>query len=85
MLAVTGYLVTYAGYRFPGAEDIPSGFAAWPALMATDDGKQVLAQMGLFLLTAEIANRSADWLDVEPEFVGDYRNGEWRSLLKQCL
>src|SRR6056300_398982 len=75
MLAVTGYLVTYAGYRFPGAEDIPSGFAAWPALMATDDGKQVLAQMGLFLLTAEIANRSADWLDVTPECVGDYRNG----------
>jgi hypothetical protein len=75
MLGVVGYLVTYAGYRFPGAEDIPSGFAAWPALMATDDGKQVLAQMGLFLLTAEIANRSADWLDVTPEFVGDYRNG----------
>ena len=82
MLAVTGYLVTYAGYRFPGAEDIPAGFAAWPALYASDDGKQVLAQMFLFLVTAEIANRSADWLDVEPEFVGDYRNGEWRSLLK---
>ncbi len=75
MLAVTGYLVTYAGYRFPGAEDIPAGFAAWPALYASDDGKQVLAQMFLFLVTAEIANRSADWLDVEPEFVGDYRNG----------
>jgi hypothetical protein len=28
MLAVVGYLVTYAGVRFPGAEDIPSGFAA---------------------------------------------------------
>lgn len=28
MLAVTGYLVTYAGIRFPGAENIPSGFAA---------------------------------------------------------
>ena len=75
MLGVVGYLVTYAGIRFPGAEDIPSGFAAWPALAATDDGKNVLAQMGLFLLSAEIANRSADWLDVTPEFVGDYRNG----------
>ena len=75
MLGVVGYLVTYAGIRFPGAEDIPSGFAAWPALAATDDGKNVLAQMGLFLLSAEIANRSADWLDVTPEFPGDYRNG----------
>jgi hypothetical protein len=28
MLAVVGYLVTYNGVRFPGAEDIPCGFAA---------------------------------------------------------
>jgi len=32
MLAVVGYLVTYAGVRFPGAEDIPSGFAALSAI-----------------------------------------------------
>ena len=43
MLAVTGYLVTYAGVRFPGAGDIPSGFAAldnlpgmvWAQMIAT--------------------------------------------------
>ena len=76
MLAVTGYLVTYAGYRFPGCEDIPAGFGAWPALYATDDGKNVLAQMVLFLAAAEIANRPAFWdPSVKPEFVGDYRNG----------
>jgi hypothetical protein len=32
MVAVTGYLVTYAGVCFPGAEDIPSGFAALDAI-----------------------------------------------------
>merc|ERR1719436_910223 len=43
MLAVVGYLVTYAGVRFPGADDIPAGFAAldnlpgmvWAQLVAT--------------------------------------------------
>jgi len=43
MLAVTGYLVTYAGVHFPGAGDIPSGFAAldnlpgmvWAQMIAT--------------------------------------------------
>ena len=43
MLAVVGYLVTYAGIRFPGAEDIPAGFATldnldgmiWAQMIAT--------------------------------------------------
>lgn len=75
MLAVTGYLITAAGIRFPGAEDIPDGLAAIPALLATEDGRNVAIQMGFFFAVAEIVNRDADWTDATPEFVGDYRNG----------
>jgi hypothetical protein len=45
MLAVVGYLTTAAGFRFPGAEGIPDGLASFPALIATDDGKNVMLQM----------------------------------------
>ena len=75
MLAVVGYLVTAAGIRFPGAENIPDGLKAFPALMETSDGMNVLYQMAAFFTVAEIVNRDADWLDNEAEFVGDYRNG----------
>lgn len=76
MLAVAGYLTTAAGIRFPGAENIPDGLKAFPALMETSDGRNVLYQMAAFFVVAEIINRDAHWLDKEPaEFVGDYRNG----------
>jgi len=76
MLAVTGYLTTASGYRFPDfPADVPAGFGAWSALAATDEGKQVLVQMFFFFAVAEIVNRDAEWLDNEAEFVGDYRNG----------
>jgi len=82
MLAVVGYLVTYAGVRFPGAEDIPSGFAAWGALLESESGVQVLGQMALSLALFEAANRD-QWKwgvqDLEgespAEFNGDFRNG----------
>lgn len=75
MLAVTGYLVTAAGIRFPGAESVPDGLAAIPALLATADGKNIALQMAAFFVLAEIVNRDAPWTDATAEFIGDYRNG----------
>ena len=76
MLAVTGYLTTAAGIRFPGAEGIPDGMASWEALYSTKDGMNVLLQMAAFFVAAEIANREAPWTGVTAEFPGDYRNGK---------
>merc|ERR1719343_1996735 len=79
MLAVVGYLVTLAGVRFPGAEDIPSGFAALDNLPG-----MVWAQMIATWATMEAANQDqfkAPWgfnqnsLEESPaEFKGDFRN-----------
>ena len=80
MLAVTGYLVTYAGVRFPGAEDIPSGFAALDAIPG-----MVWAQLIATWTMMEAANQdqyAAPWGtnqnalgDSPAEFKGDFRNG----------
>ena len=80
MLAVVGYLVTYAGVRFPGAEDIPSGFAALDNLPG-----MVWAQMIATWSMMEAANQdqyNAPWGmnqnslgDSPAEFMGDFRNG----------
>ena len=79
MLAVVGYLVTYAGVRFPGAEDIPSGFAALDSM-----GGMVWAQFLATVAMMEAANQDqfkAPWGTGEPmgdspaEFKGDFRNG----------
>mmetsp|Transcript_4130 Transcript_4130/g.5595 ORF Transcript_4130/g.5595 Transcript_4130/m.5595 type:complete len:193 (-) Transcript_4130:129-707(-) len=67
MLAVVGYLVTYAGVRFPGAEDIPAGFAALEKIPT-----QVWIQMCFTWSAMEMVNRDAFGL---AEFPGDFRNG----------
>mmetsp|Transcript_5100 Transcript_5100/g.12824 ORF Transcript_5100/g.12824 Transcript_5100/m.12824 type:complete len:203 (+) Transcript_5100:1-609(+) len=75
MLAVAGYLTTASGIRFPGAEDIPDGFASWGAMFESSAGRNVLGQMVAFIAVAEIANREASWAGIKAEFPGDYRNG----------
>mmetsp|Transcript_43420 Transcript_43420/g.105224 ORF Transcript_43420/g.105224 Transcript_43420/m.105224 type:complete len:211 (+) Transcript_43420:307-939(+) len=77
MLAVVGYLVTYAGVRFPGAEDIPSGFAALDNLPG-----MVWAQLIATWTMMEAANQDqfkAPWGtgdgSTEADFKGDFRNG----------
>jgi hypothetical protein len=78
MLAVVGYLVTYAGIRFPGAEDIPAGFAALDNLPG-----MVWAQLVATWAMMEAANQSqavAPWgygsnAASAAEFKGDFRNG----------
>ena len=77
MLAVVGYLVTYAGVRFPGAEDIPAGFAALDALPG-----MLWAQMIATWALMEAANQDqykAPWGTIDggvskAEFKGDFRN-----------
>ena len=80
MLAVVGYLTTYAGVRFPGAEDIPCGFDALDNLPG-----MVWAQMIATWGMMEAANQdqyAAPWGlnqnalgDSPAEFKGDFRNG----------
>lgn len=67
MLGVVGYLVTYAGIRLPGLEDVPCGFAAWKALP-----DEVVGQMGMSWILMEMANRDHKGTG---EFPGDFRNG----------
>jgi len=74
MLAVTGYLVTAAGVRFPGAGDMPSGFAAIGAMPG-----MVQAQLFATVFMMEMANgrltMEGDDFTGTAEFPGDFRNG----------
>jgi hypothetical protein len=86
MLAVTGYLVTAAGIRFPGAENVPAGFKAFQCLWKDEvpGGMAVLAQFMMTVLLMELVNR--DGSD-QGAFPGDYRNGAldfgWDKQTKQ--
>lgn len=67
MLAVSGYLITKAGVRLPGYEDIPSGLSA----LKNMPPNAWIWTVGT-IAVLEIMMRDATG---EAEFVGDYRNG----------
>ena len=67
-----GYLVTAAGIRFPGCEQIPDGVKAFTYISNQDWGSNVLCQMLVTVAALEIVNRDATG---KAEFVGDFRNG----------
>ena len=67
MLAVVGYLTTYAGNRFPGCENVESGFGA----LKTLKGEGFLFVLATCLIL-EIWNSD---ITGESEFKGDFRNG----------
>jgi len=75
MLAVVGYITTYAGYRIPGCEDIPFGFEVfdkgfWPtgSLAATN---LYWTFSTILILETAIMKDAYDMA----EHPGDYRNG----------
>jgi len=75
MLATVGYLVTESGSRFPGAQDMPNGFAALDAMPG-----MVKAQMFATIFMMEMANGKltldGDDFAGTAEFPGDFRNGK---------
>ena len=75
MLAVVGYLTTYAGVRLDGMESMPSGFAALsPSAWGADPvAKSQIYGTVLFIAFMEFCVMK-DHLG-RAEFPGDYRNG----------
>jgi len=73
MLAVVGYLTTYAGVRSPGMEAMPKGFAAldpanWDDLATTNIAWSIgtIAFLEFCVMKDHLGTA---------EFPGDYRNG----------
>ena len=68
MLAVVGYLVTRAGVRIPGYEDVPSGFAAFEQMP-----ESAAYFFGFTVAILEIMMH--DEPGTGNEHIGDFRNG----------
>jgi hypothetical protein len=75
MLAVVGYLVTYAGVRFPGAEEIPAGFAALGAVPGMVWAQTVATWALMEAVNRDQTENTEDDLGWKSEFPGDFRNG----------
>ncbi len=73
MLAVTGWLVTAAGVRLPGMEDMPYGFKAITEVESLPP--QVRGVLPLTLGTVWALTFAMQDLTGTSEFPGDYRNG----------
>merc|ERR1712176_557516 len=73
MLAITGWLVTAAGVRLPGMEEMPFGFKALTEL----DGvpREVRGTLLLTLATGWFFSFLMQDVTGKGEFPGDYRNG----------
>lgn len=73
MLAVTGWLVTAAGVRLPGMEEMPYGFKAISEVENLP--AEVRGVLPLTLGTVWTLTFAMQDLTGEAEFPGDYRNG----------
>lgn len=73
MLAITGWLVTAAGVRLPGMEDVPFGFKAITEIQNLP--AEVRGTLPLTLGTVWAITFTMQDLTGTSEFVGDYRNG----------
>lgn len=74
MLATVGYLVTAAGVRFPGAEDIPYGFAALDAVPGMVWAQFFATVFAMELVNGRLTMNGEDFTG-DAEFPGDFRNG----------
>uniref|UniRef100_A0A6S9CTM2 Plastid light harvesting protein n=1 Tax=Ditylum brightwellii TaxID=49249 RepID=A0A6S9CTM2_9STRA len=74
MLAVVGYLVTYAGVRFPGAENIPCGFAALNEIPGMVWAQMLATQFVMEMANGRLTLDGKDFTGTQ-EFPGDFRNG----------
>ena len=72
MLAVVGYLTTYAGVRAPGMDAMPKGFGVFDKANWDDLAASNMAGTIIFIGILEVFMKDQKGVS---EFPGDYRNG----------